>query len=82
MAHRDLKTDIQKILENDKFSRDEQVKLLGTMRENVRAEMRAATESAMVDDNEVGDDLKLLDQALDDLAAHPDSIEDKGAATL
>lgn len=82
MAHRDLKTDIQKILENGTYSRDEQVKRLENMRENVRQEMRAATESTMVDDDEIGDDLKLLDAALDKLDDHPESIEDKGAATL
>lgn len=82
MSHQNLKADIEKILQDDKMSRDEQVKLLDTMRETVRAEMRAATESAMVDDNEVGDDLKLLDEALEGLSAHPDLVDGKGAATL
>lgn len=82
MAHQDLKTDIQNILDDDTLPRDEKIKLLETMRVNARSEMRAATESAMVDDNETGDDLALLDRALEGLSADTDSIEDGGAATL
>jgi len=82
MAHQDVKSDITNILDNTKLSRDEKVDLLERMREDARAEMRAATESAMVDDNDVGDDLKLVDQALNDLSAHPVSIEEGGGATL
>ncbi|WP_417425555.1 hypothetical protein [Hoeflea sp.] len=82
MAHQDTKAAIQKIPDNDKLSISERIEKLETMRENARAEMRAGSESAMVDDNEIGDDLKLLDQTLEDLAAEPVSIEDTGAATL
>ncbi|MDP2734451.1 MAG: hypothetical protein Q8O63_15335 [Hoeflea sp.] len=82
MAHQDLKTDIQNILDDDTLPRDEKIKLLETMRVNARSEMRAATESAMVDDNETGDDLALLDRALETLSADTASIEDGGAATL
>ncbi|KJS11292.1 MAG: hypothetical protein VR78_13095 [Hoeflea sp. BRH_c9] len=82
MAHQDLKTDIQNILDDDMLPRDEKIKLLETMRVNARSEMRAATESAMVDDNETGDDLALLDRALETLSADTASIEDGGAATL
>jgi hypothetical protein len=44
--------------------------------------MRAATESPMVADDDVGDDLKIIDRALADLHAGTVSIEDSGAATL
>ncbi|MDF1606553.1 hypothetical protein PZ897_00025 [Hoeflea sp. YIM 152468] len=82
MAHQTVKTDISKILDDSTLSTVEKIGKLERMREGARAEMRAATESAMVNDNDVGDDLKLIDQALDDLAAPPDSIEDGGGATL
>jgi hypothetical protein len=82
MAYQDVKADIQKILDNTELATAEKVSQLEYMREGARQEMRAATESAMVDDNDVGDDLKLLDQVLEDLAAQPASIEDGGGATL
>jgi len=82
MAHQDVKTDISNILGNDRFARSEKVGLLERMRETARAEMRAATESPMVYDADVGDDLKLIDEALNDLNVEPESIEDGGAATL
>lgn len=82
MAHQGVKSDISNILDDKKLPRDKKIDLLERMREGARAEMRAATESAMVDDNDVGDDLKLIDEALSSLSAHPDSIEDGGGATL
>jgi len=82
MAHQDLKTDIRTILDDGSLPRDEKIKMLETLRVNARAEMRAATESAMVDDNETGDDLAEIDRALEGLSANADSIEDSGAATL
>jgi len=82
MAHQDIETEIRKILDNPELAHSEKVDKLEYLREGARQEMRAATESAMVNDNDVGDDLKLLDQALEDLAAQPASIEDGGGATL
>ena len=82
MAHHTVISEIAAILDNDGLSTNEKIESLKRMREGARAEMRAATESAMVDDSDVGDDLKLIDEALNDLAAHPDSIEDGGGATL
>ena len=82
MAHENVKADIQKILDNTELATAEKIAELEYMREGARQEMRAATESAMVNDNDIGDDLKLLDQALEDLAAHHASIEDGGGATL
>ena len=82
MSHHDIKAEIRNILADTKLGKAEKIGLLESMREDARAEMRAASESAMADDTNTGDDLKHLDQALDDLGAHPDSIEDKGGATL
>ena len=76
MAHQDLKAYIQKTLDDDTLDSDEKIKLLKTLRRDATAEMRAASESAMVDDNEYGDDHWLIDQALDDLATRLDSNED------
>lgn len=76
MAHQDLKAYIQTTLNDDTLASDEKIKLLKTLRRDATAEMQAASESAMVDDNEYGDDFKLLDQALDDLATRRDSNED------
>ncbi len=82
MPHQDVKADIRAILEDPDLPDAKKVDLLERMHEGVRAEMRAATESAMVDDNDVGDDLKHIDEALEKLSAHPASPEDGGGATL
>ena len=52
------------------------------MYQQVRAEQRAATESAMVEDNDLGAELQEIKLALDRLNAEPDSPEEKSAATL
>ncbi|WP_417434663.1 hypothetical protein [Hoeflea sp.] len=82
MPHQDVKADIRNILEDPDTTDAEKINLLERMRESVRAEMRAATESAMVNDDDVGDDLKQLDEALARLSADPVSPEDGGGATL
>ncbi|WP_417417772.1 hypothetical protein [Hoeflea sp.] len=82
MPHQDVKADIRNILEDPDMTDAEKINLLERMRESARAEMRAATESAMVNDDDVGDDLKHLDQALEDLSADIVSPEDGGGATL
>lgn len=82
MALQDISDVIAKIVEDPALARAEKIKELERLRENARAEMRAASESAMVDDAETGDDLKHLDLALDALGADSASIEDNGAATL
>lgn len=82
MAHQNVKNDIQTILDDADLTTSEKISQLQYMREGTRQEMRAATESAMVTDSDIGDDLKLLDQVLEDLAAEPASIEDGGGATL
>lgn len=82
MTHHNIKAEIRTILDDTQLGRAVKIDRLERMREDARAQMRAGSESAMVDDNDVGDDLKRLDQALNDLGAHPESIENKGAATL
>jgi hypothetical protein len=82
MPHQDIKADIRVILEDPDLGNAEKIDRLERMREGARAEMRAATESAMVSDDDVGDDLKHLDEALARLSAEPVSPEDGGGATL
>lgn len=82
MAHQNINDVIAHILEDPALAKSEKISRLEKMREEARAEMRAASESAMVDDIETGDDLKRLDLALDDLGSDQNSIEDKGGATL
>ncbi|MBC7284515.1 hypothetical protein [Hoeflea sp.] len=82
MVHQDIDTVIAEILDNPDLAKSEKINQLEKMREDARAEMRAASESAMVDDVETGDDLKQLDLALDKLGSDPDSIEDNSTATL
>ncbi|MDP2122615.1 MAG: hypothetical protein Q8S27_09235 [Hoeflea sp.] len=81
MTH-DIDTVIAGILEDPALDRSAKIEKLQKMRQDTRAEMRAASESAMVDDVDTGDHLKHLDLALRDLGADHDSIEDRGAATL
>lgn len=82
MAPQDISDVIAKIVEDPALSKPEKVIELERLRQNARAEMRAASESAMVDDADTGDDLKHLDLALEALGADSASIEDSGAATL
>ncbi|WP_306259127.1 hypothetical protein [Pararhizobium sp. IMCC21322] len=77
-----VKKQIEDIVTDTNLSADAKIDHLVRLREDVRAEMRAATESAMVNDNDVGAELKHLDQALEDLGHKPESPEDNGAATL
>lgn len=82
MPNQDVKSDVRTIVEDPGLSDAEKIDLLKRMHESVRAEMRAATESAMVNDNDVGDELKHIEQALDKLSADVVSPEDGGGATL
>ena len=82
MGHQSVKTEIQAIVTDKKMPVNEQIERLEQMRHDIRAQMRAATEGGMVDDNSLGDDLKHLDEILEDLNESPNSIEDGGAATL
>lgn len=82
MTHHDIKAEIRTILDDPQLGKAAKIDRLERMREDARAEMRAATESTMADDTDTGDHLKHLDQALNDLGAHPETSENKGAATL
>ncbi len=82
MSRDNVKTQIENIIKDRTNSVEEQISALKTMRDDFRAEIRAATESSMVDDNDLGEELKMVDEALEELEARPDSIEDTGAATL
>lgn len=82
MTHQDIDSVIARILENPELAKSEKISQLEKKRQDARAEMRAASESSMVNDAEIGDELKQLDLALDKLGSDPDSIEDNSTATL
>lgn len=77
-----VKTEIEDILGDKTKPREEQIKLLNKMYQELRAQQRAATESAMVDDDELGNELRQVEKALESMNAQPASPEDKGPATL
>jgi len=82
MVHQNISDVISKIVEDPELAKSEKINQLEKLRQDARAEMRAASESAMVDDIETGDDLKQLDLALEKLGSDSDSIEDNSTATL
>nr|WP_306269491.1 hypothetical protein [Pararhizobium sp. IMCC3301] len=82
MPSQDVKAKIEVIMSDASLSVDDKVRRLERMYQDVREEMRAATESSMVTDDDIGDELQDIEKALDKLNHHPDSIEDSGAATL
>lgn len=82
MSKDKIEADIDQIIKDKKLTVEEQIAALETMYEEVRAEQRAATESAMVDDQDVGAELRLVELALESLHAEPEAPENKGPATL
>lgn len=82
MAHQETKAEVQQILNKSGLSTEKKIDLLEDIRQDRRAQMRAATEGGMAADDDIGDDLKLLDEVLADLESQTTSIEDGGAATL
>ncbi|WP_420408256.1 hypothetical protein [Hoeflea sp.] len=82
MTHNATKEEVLEILNDSGKNDSAKIDALESMRDARRAEMRAATESPMVADDDVGDDLKIIDRALAQLHAGTVSIEDNGAATL
>lgn len=82
MAHQETKAEVQQILNKPDLSTEKKIDLLEDIRQDRRAQMRAATEGGMAADDDIGDDLKLLDEVLADLESQTTSIEDGGAATL
>ena len=61
------------------LARQEKVARLEKLRNEARALQRAATESAMVEDDGWYEDVHLIDTELENLGR---SVEEKGAATL
>lgn len=82
MAHQETRAEVQQILNKPDLSTQKKIDLLEDIRQDRRAQMRAATEGGMAADDDIGDDLKLLDEVLADLESQTTSIEDGGAATL
>lgn len=82
MSKESMKAKIDKIMNDTRLSLKEQINHLKKMHADVRAEMRAASESDLVTDNDIGAELKQLDEALDSLNQKAASPEDGGGATL
>ncbi|MCB1421306.1 MAG: hypothetical protein KDJ69_02315 [Nitratireductor sp.] len=82
MNRQAMKAEIEEILSSKALKSRQQITELERLREDIRAQMRAETEGGMGDDDDLGADLKLLDEALESLNADHKSIEDSGAATL
>ena len=77
-----IKAQIQEIVTDRTKSPKEQLELLEKMRQEVRAEMRAATESPMVDDNDLGAELKMVEEAIESIDPDAETTQETGAATL
>jgi hypothetical protein len=70
---------LQEILSETGLSRQEKIARLEKLRGEARALQRAATESAMVDDDGWYEDVHLIDTELENLGR---PVAEKGAATL
>ncbi|WP_312417794.1 hypothetical protein [Shinella sp.] len=70
---------LQEIRSETGLSRQEKIARLEKLRSEARALQRAATESAMVDDDGWYEDVHLIDTELENLGR---AVEEKGAATL
>ena len=82
MNRQAMKTEIEEILSSKELKSRQQIAELERLREDIRQQMRAETEGGATSDDDLGADLKLLDEALESLNTEPESIEDTGAATL
>ena len=82
MNRQAMKTEIEEILSSKEMKSRQQIAELERLREDIRQQMRAETEGGATSDDDLGADLKLLDEALESLNTEPESIEDTGAATL
>lgn len=82
MSQETVHAEIEKILTDKSLSAGDKITRLDSLRSYVRADMRAATESSMVVDNDIGPELKQLDEALERLGYTAVSTEDGGGATL
>ena len=70
---------LQAIRDDTGLSRREKIARLERLRNEARALQRAATESAMVEDDGWFEDVHLIDTELENLGR---TVEEKGAATL
>lgn len=70
---------LQAIRDDEGLSRKEKIARLERLRTEARALQRAATESAMVEDDGWYEDVHLIDVELENLGL---TVEEKGAATL
>ena len=70
---------LQAIRDDEGLSRKEKIAKLEKLRNEARALQRAATESAMVEDDGWYEDVHLIDTELENLGR---TVEEKGAATL
>lgn len=70
---------LQAIRDDTGLSRKEKIEKLERLRNEARALQRAATESAMVEDDGWFEDVHLIDTELENLGR---TVEEKGAATL
>ena len=70
---------LQAIRDDTGLSRKEKIAKLEKLRTEARALQRAATESAMVEDDGWYEDVHLIDTELENLGR---TVEEKGAATL
>lgn len=82
MSKDKVRTEIDEIIKDKSLSRERQIELLRKMHCDLRAQQRAQTESAMIDDPETGQELRDVENALESLGAEPVGPEDSGAATL
>ena len=70
---------LQAIRDDEGLSRKEKIARLAKLRTEARALQRAATESALVEDDGWYEDVHLIDTELENLGR---TVEEKGAATL
>ena len=73
---------IDSVLNDTSLSREQMIRKIKTFYFDARARQRAATESPMVGDDGLNNDLMVYERALEGLGIDVTSIEDEGAATL
>ena len=73
---------IENLTSDDALTREQVVERLKALYFDARARQRAATESPMIADDGLNDDLRTYELALEKLGVDAASIEDEGAATL
>ncbi len=82
MQHTIKNEKVRAVLLNPDLDAAQRINLLTKMREDARAEQRAASESMMVDADGLNADLRDIELALDGLGQSPAEVEGKGPASL